>query len=333
MKMLIDRYIRERAAEIQLRLQLGHVAELAVLRAEAVQVSHDFMAAELARSQALSETDIYGAINILAMAVNGVQAIRQALGAASDLAPVTALLADLLDRTGQPLAAGLARQQAANDDGFYRMTWDCQVALLPGLYDHFLGKRATGCFVEVGAYDGETHSNTSCLADLGWRGLYIEPIKSAYETCVERHRRNAEVSVVNCAIGDREGALDFYVLGSASSSSLERVQSAEWAPEELRRSIAREVQVPQQTLDKLLEQQAIPPGFDLLVIDVEGSEDSVLRGTNLELWRPRLVIAELSAVTMAEMDGATMRDALRPLAGAGYRPVLTDNINTVFARP
>src|SRR5258708_1893759 len=121
MKMQIDRYIGERSAELQLRLQLGHVEAIAVLRTEAVQGSQDFMSAELVRSQALSVTDIYGAINIVAMAINGIRAIRYALGVASDLAPAMALLADLLDRTGQPLAAGIARRQPANDDGFYRL--------------------------------------------------------------------------------------------------------------------------------------------------------------------------------------------------------------------
>ena len=36
------------------------------------------------------------------------------------------------------------------------------------LENFFRGKRG-GVFVDVGAYDGETYSNTSCLADLGWR--------------------------------------------------------------------------------------------------------------------------------------------------------------------
>ena len=40
-----------------------------------------------------------------------------------------------------------------------------------------------GTFVEVGAFDGWSYSHTVCLAQLGWRGLYIEPVPEHAALC------------------------------------------------------------------------------------------------------------------------------------------------------
>ena len=46
----------------------------------------------------------------------------------------------------------------------------------------FKNSAAKGCFVEIGAYDGVTLSNTLLFErHLGWSGLCIEPLPSAFE--------------------------------------------------------------------------------------------------------------------------------------------------------
>jgi len=71
-------------------------------------------------------------------------------------------------------------------------------AILPEL-ERLLPER--GYFVEVGAYDGESHSLTCALADKGWSGEYFEPVPEYYERCKKRHEQN-DVGVHNLAIGD-----------------------------------------------------------------------------------------------------------------------------------
>lgn len=46
------------------------------------------------------------------------------------------------------------------------------------------------------------------------------------------------------------------------------------------------------TLDSILEEYKAPRRFDLLSIDVENSEDHVLKGFSLDHWLPRVVIIE-----------------------------------------
>ncbi len=53
------------------------------------------------------------------------------------------------------------------------------------------------------------------------------------------------------------------------------------------------VGAPQRTLDHFLLAAGVPPGFELLVVDVEGLEWEVLLGFSALRWRPRVVIVEI----------------------------------------
>lgn len=54
-----------------------------------------------------------------------------------------------------------------------------------------------------------------------------------------------------------------------------------------------EIQHPKlRTLDHVLKEHKVPPRFDLLSIDVEGSEWHVLNGFSIERYLPRVVIIE-----------------------------------------
>jgi hypothetical protein len=80
-----------------------------------------------------------------------------------------------------------------------------------------------GFFIEVGAFDGESFSNTSWLADIGWKGMYIEPILEYADRCRSRHSKN-NVTVINCAVGAKDGLIKINVgeqLTTASIGTLE----------------------------------------------------------------------------------------------------------------
>jgi len=52
----------------------------------------------------------------------------------------------------------------------------CQISDLGNIFDKYFDINKKGVFVDVGAYDGLTHSNTIGLAAMGWRGICIEPV-------------------------------------------------------------------------------------------------------------------------------------------------------------
>jgi FkbM family methyltransferase len=73
------------------------------------------------------------------------------------------------------------------------------------LENFFRGKRG-GVFVDIGAYDGETYSNTAFFErSMGWTGLCVEPLPSAFGKLTATRRAVAE----NICVGDFEGEAEF----------------------------------------------------------------------------------------------------------------------------
>jgi FkbM family methyltransferase len=244
-------------------------------------------------------------------------------------------IAAALHTLGLPVGAAAAEALAASD-GQSRFTppESCQIPILGGLYEALFGARADGTFVEVGAFDGDTYSNTSCLADLGWRGLYIEPVERFWRQCVERHQRNPRVATLNCAIGAEATTIKFWENGPTSTGSSEEAavnRANEWIS-----AGAREIEVPQMRLDTALTQTGIAPGFELLVVDVEGMEESVFASFALDAWRPACMIVELieDAANYAGFDSVTAasRRVRALIAAAGYEEIYRDAGNTMFRR-
>jgi len=160
---------------------------------------------------------------------------------------------------------------------------------------------APGFFVEVGANDPHERSQTDHLEQAGWRGLLIEPQPDLAEKL--RADRSATVFAVACSGPDNAGkTLTLHVAGPLSS--LDRARMAPGAVPE------RTISVPIRTLDSILAESAVRPGFDFLSIDVEGHEIEVLRGFDAAHWRPRLILLEDHVESLAKH---------RALRAMGYR--------------
>jgi hypothetical protein len=90
----------------------------------------------------------------------------------------------------------------------YPVANTCQIPFwhnIGDLYSFVFGYKTDGCFVEIGAYDGESFSNTSCLADIGWTGHYLEPIPKYAAACRQRHAGNKNVHVHTVCVGATDG--------------------------------------------------------------------------------------------------------------------------------
>jgi len=141
-----------------------------------------------------------------------------------------------------------------------------------------------GFYVDVGSHNGITDSNTFHFACLGWRGICIEPHKKFYPQLV-KNRPNA--TCLDCAIWDEElESVDFYATAPGGWSRIgEPLPHAEWPTAEIQHPHTK-------ILDDVLREHNAPAPFDLLSIDVEGTEWHVLNGFNLEKYRPRIVVIE-----------------------------------------
>lgn len=217
---------------------------------------------------------------------------------------------------------------------FYDQQPSCQIPILWSLYEQYLGRRSEGTFVEVGAYDGVFVSNSWGLAQRGWTGLMIEPVASFADRCRQNHAKHPNVRVLNSAVGRNDSeTLTLHVaetLTTSRTETLEEYETVEWA--HLARKIET-IKVPSRRLDLLLEEHGVKPEFDVLIVDVEGSESDVYAGFDIDKWKPAIQIVEISDVhpdlVTTRNEHARLSEVIR---SAGYTVVFKDAINTVFVR-
>lgn len=216
----------------------------------------------------------------------------------------------------------------------YNVSKTCQVNDLNSIYMKYFGYPSKGFFVEVGAFDGESFSNTSCLADHGWNGIYVEPIEPHYNACLSRHKNN-DVSVVRCSIGVEEGEIDIYVGGPLTTSDPEQVQrysEIDWA----QHIPFYKSKCEQMKLDSLLEHFEVSPEFDILGVDVEGRENDVFDSFDLDKWKPKMMIVELEdehESFQKYQEHVEVHKLLREkIHSHRYVEIYKDHINTIFVR-
>jgi len=201
------------------------------------------------------------------------------------------------------------------------------------LFELFDGK-SEGAFIEVGAFDGLSASVSYAFEAMGWHGVLIEPIPEQFEACKAR-RKHAHVE--NAALGEPGGpeTVTFTVVeGGAGEGMLSYDASRATTTEHVEtiRSIGAEtkdITVRMTTMDAVLEQAAASgqdlAAIDFAVIDVEGSELMLLKGFDLDRWKPRVLVIEDNTM------GASS-EVLEHLRARGYVDVMTLGLNIVFIR-
>ena len=156
---------------------------------------------------------------------------------------------------------------------------------------------AEGFFIEAGANNGIDQSNTMYLEKYrGWQGLLVEPIPQLARQCV-RNRPNSLVENVALVSSDYDKptvAMQFCNLMSVVKGSMQSVEEeAEHIAQgcECQNIESYELSVPASTLSALLDQHQVE-SIDLLSLDVEGYELSVLQGIDWNRHRPEWMLIE-----------------------------------------
>ena len=215
----------------------------------------------------------------------------------------------------------------------YTLSLTCQIPELDKIYSKYFGKDTNRVFVEVGAFDGESVSNTSCLADAGWRGFYIEPVKEHFEQCVKRHSNNSKIKVSNYAIGTKVGRLPVYCSGIVSTMDKDQATMVS-SMSIFGHPQFTESECMQVRLDSYMQMADIPKNFDLLVVDVEGREEDVFKSFRLDLWKPKMMIVELIDDHEYFQENKSLVNSCKNLRSfiidSGYTEIFHDHINTIF---
>jgi FkbM family methyltransferase len=147
-----------------------------------------------------------------------------------------------------------------------------------------------GTFLEAGAHDGYTQSNTYYLERfLGCHGVLVEPIPELYRKCERRRLRS---QVFKCALAGPDGPESLMIhFGDLMST----VNDASYAQGGLAVAGRQRysIEVPARTLSSVLTEAGVEH-VDAMILDLEGHEVEALSGLDLERHAPRFLMLETS---------------------------------------
>ncbi len=89
-------------------------------------------------------------------------------------------------------------------------------------------EKKVGHFLDVGAYDGRTFSNTLRLVELGWSGVCVEPSPTVFPSLLKLHAANDRVALVNSAVVPKAGFVEFWDSGGDPFSTTSSARLEKW---------------------------------------------------------------------------------------------------------
>ena len=162
------------------------------------------------------------------------------------------------------------------------------------ILNNILTFKNDGVFIEIGANDGKTGSFTYNLAEIGWYGINFEPVPRIYDLCCENHKHHKNVKNINIAIGESRSKVNILDAGTLSSIDKDTIEVYSTTPQFSRHinNNNKYHTIKVETLNYMLEENQVS-NIDLLVLDVEGYEENVLKGFSIEKYSPSIFIIEI----------------------------------------
>lgn len=159
------------------------------------------------------------------------------------------------------------------------------------LVENLFKNKNTGFYVDIGANDGITLSNTKILEDIGWDGVCIEPLPDSFNKLI----KNRKCESYNVAINDNNSEIEFLKIDGYSEMLSGILEN--YDPRHLER-IEREVKnyggkkeiikVKGIKFSELIKEKNI----DYISIDVEGSELNILRSIDFNFHNINYISVE-----------------------------------------
>ncbi len=151
-----------------------------------------------------------------------------------------------------------------------------------------LGFKTDGYFVEFGATNGVSLSNTHVLEkEFGWRGIVAEPAVGWHRDL--RSNRNCHIES-RCVWRDSHSVLMFNETDQGEYSTIDSYSSSDVHKQG--RTRGRKYGVSTVSLEDMLDKYNAPKTIEYLSIDTEGSEYEILSGFNFSKYEFRVITCE-----------------------------------------
>jgi FkbM family methyltransferase len=181
-----------------------------------------------------------------------------------------------------------------------------------------LGKVKT--FIDIGANDGLLFSNTYLFAENGAHGICFEPSPRSFHLLCRVHKKNPNIICVNEAIASQPGQIEFFEDGY--SGLLSTAFPSNKSSQDLDPIIVRS-----NSLEPWIRKYERFRDTDLLSIDVEGAEVSVLEGIDFGFLAPKIIVIEIDNPDLSKVN-----QIITTLEQNGYIFYCRNSHNAFFIR-
>ena len=187
------------------------------------------------------------------------------------------------------------------------------------IINYFLG-RPTGKLIDIGAYDTYRFSNSRRLYEIGFSGVLVEPSPANYKKIAEDYANEPRIEVLNIAVGETTGNIDFYESNGDAVSTTDKEHMQKWGAAGVQFTL---ITVPQISVEDFMKQYCTPD-VSFISIDVES--------TNIQLFRaiPAWVFAQISMLII-EHD-AEYEEIEAKLHPFGFIPVFRNAENIILCK-
>jgi len=152
------------------------------------------------------------------------------------------------------------------------------------VYGEVFNEKREGYFLDLGAHDGVSISNT-CLLEwkFQWTGICVEANPDSFQQL----RNNRRAICVNACLDSTEGFVDF-----AKRDVMGGIVSAETDNKSVESKINDVIRIKTKTLESVLMENKAPDEIDYFSIDIEGAEQRVLGDFNFKKYRFKCISIE-----------------------------------------
>jgi len=176
-----------------------------------------------------------------------------------------------------------------------------------------------GRFLDVGAFDGKTFSNTLRLYERGWSGVLVEPSPNSFAGLKRTYDWKPHVVLINAAVAKWDGTISFFDSGGDAISSTDFNHKEKW--EKGHNCKFSPIEVASISFETLFKEYGFD--YDFVSIDTEATNLEVLKMFPFDKCNPMCLCIEHDGMY------GQIADMLSPL---GHREVHRNGENLIFYR-
>jgi FkbM family methyltransferase len=164
------------------------------------------------------------------------------------------------------------------------------------LINHIFKGKKNGYFIDVGCNHPVYNNNTYLLYKRGWSGINVDIDKKSIQLFDLYRKKDLNI---NSAISSKVEEVDFYFYHD--KSPINTLSKKSYTFQKTKPKIIKKITT--QTLESIISASVFKKKkIDFLSVDVEGHELEVLKGLNLKVYSPSIIVLEYLDLSIDKLE-------------------------------